>query len=416
MLREILGLVAERANAEAKVEGERTSSTRTADSEYEKTRRALIEKLQSLETEANAADEKHRRAIVDAALDGERKAKAEFAAASRKLATLFDAARDSAKNDYGAGQGRRCVQLRFQPAKAAKEHAEKTKPIDDSARMANGYRERLAVLAADYKKFKLNPEAPAPTRESYDRYSDPGDELFTRLARMEPPIKLLESLIIPKAMKGAGEVWVFVLIILPLVGLGFALSDADSIVYYVVAAAVVGGVLAFILRTWLVKLSQSQLESRYVPLMHSLADADALTAHCRGLVDAAFKEERKKIAARREDELKRVDDNYRKAFVVAEATRDEKLRKINEVYANRMVEVQTTQQRDMRDAIEQHDRRVAELRGQVESSLPRLDENYKSLKEKLVTQHERAWQEMADRWREGMKAAAAELECDQPRG
>ena len=96
----------------------------------------------------------------------------------------------------------------------------------------------------------------------------------------------------------------------------------------------VGGVLAFVLRTWLVKLSQSQLESRYAPLMHALADADALTAHCRGLVDAAFKEERKKIAARRDDELKRIEETYRKAFAAAEAHRDEKLRKINEVYAS----------------------------------------------------------------------------------
>ena len=75
-----------------------------------------------------------------------------------------------------------------------------------------------------------------------------------------------------------------------------------------IAAVVVGGVLAFLLRTWLVKLSQSQLECRYGPLMHSLADADALTAHCRGLVDAAFKEERKKIAVRRDEELKRVEE------------------------------------------------------------------------------------------------------------
>ena len=44
-----------------------------------------------------------------------------------------------------------------------------------------------------------------------------------------------------------------------------------------------------------------------------------LTAHCRGLVDAAFKEERKRIAARRDDDLKRAEENYRKAFAAAEA-------------------------------------------------------------------------------------------------
>ena len=191
--------------------------------------------------------------------------------------------------------------------KPPRSNAAQTKPIDDCAGMADAYRQRLAVLAADYRKFKLNPEAPAPTRESYDRYSDPSDELFTRLARMEPPLKLLESLIIPKAMKGGREAWVFILVILPLVGLGFALGSEDTMVTMIGAAAVVGGVLAFLLRTWLVKLSQSQLESRYSPLMHALADADALTAHCRGLVDAAFKEERKRIAISRDDELKRVE-------------------------------------------------------------------------------------------------------------
>ena len=74
-LREILRLVAERADAEAKVEGERTTRAAAADSEYEKTRRNLIEKLRNLESEAVAADAQRRRAIVDAALDGERKAK-----------------------------------------------------------------------------------------------------------------------------------------------------------------------------------------------------------------------------------------------------------------------------------------------------------------------------------------------------
>ena len=208
VLREVLRLIAERADAEAKLEGERTSRNSTGDSEYQKTRGALIEKLRNLESDAVTADGKRRRAIVDAALDGERKAKAEFAAASRKLATLFDSARDVAKSEYNQAKNDAAGRFDSGQKKAAKENAGKTKPIDDCAGMADGYRQRLAVLAADYGKFKLNPEAPEPTRESYDRYTDPSDELFTRLARMEPPLKLVESLIIPKAMKGGNEAWV----------------------------------------------------------------------------------------------------------------------------------------------------------------------------------------------------------------
>ena len=136
-----------------------------------------------------------------------------------------------------------------------------------------------------------------------------------------------------------------------------------------------------------------------------------LTAHCRGLVDAALKEERKRIAVRRDDELKRVEENYRKAFAAAEAARDEKLRKINEVYAD-------ADGRGPDDATARHARRhrrstigvwpSCELRSRP--VLPKLDEKYKVLKERLATSYETAWREMADRWREGMKAAAAELE------
>ena len=270
VLAEIVRLVAERADAEAKVGEDRTSGSARADSEYQKTRRALIEKLQNLETEAITADEKRRRAIVDAALDGERKAKAEFAAASRKLATLFDSARDVAKNEYNDRPRTRppatLIRVNEKPPKSTPKRPSRSKTV---RRMADGYRERLAELAADYGKFKLNPEPPAPTRESYDRFSDPSDELFTRLARMEPPLKLLESLIIPKSMKGGREAWVFVFAIVPLVGIAWAM-DLD--VSTIGIAAGVGAALAVALRTWLVKLSQSQLESRYVPLMHTLAD------------------------------------------------------------------------------------------------------------------------------------------------
>ena len=80
---------------------------------------------------------------------------------------------------------------------------------------------RLRAIAASAPRTGAEAEpaaAPAPTRESYDRYSDLSDELFTRLARMDPPLKLVEGLVIPKAMKGGREAWVYILVILPQIG------------------------------------------------------------------------------------------------------------------------------------------------------------------------------------------------------
>ena len=314
-LGEILRLVAERADAEAKVEAERASSGTTADTEYTKARKALVEKFQRLETEAHADDEKRRRSIIDAALKGEATSKSEFAAGSRKIATLFDSHRDTTKVEYNRAKNEAVGAFDSGQKKAAREHAEKSKPIDDSAAMADAFRERLAFLAAENKKFKLSTEIPGPTRESYDKFADPGDELFTRLARMETPLKLLEGLIIPKSMKGGREAWVFIALILPLVGIAIAYEGGEI---GIGAAAVAGLTLAVLLRTWLVKLSKSQLERYYTPLVQTLSDADGLTAHCRGLVDARLKEERKRVTAQRDEGLKRAEDEYRNSITDGE--------------------------------------------------------------------------------------------------
>ncbi len=328
------------------------------------------------------------------------------------------AARDVAKNDIQRRQERGRRSFDSGQKKAAKEHADKTKPIDDSARHG-----RLVSASAwppsppTTASSSSTPKPPAPTRESYDKFDDPGDELFTRLARMETPLKLLEGLIIPKSMKGrprglglhpldpaAGR---------PRLGIGF---EGESI--GIGAAAVAGARPGASCSApgWSSSPSPSS-RRRYIPLMQSLADADGLTAYCRGLVDAAFKEERKRVAARRDEDLKRAEENYRKAFAAAEAQRDERLRKINEVYAERMVEVQTTQQRDLREALDAHDRRMAELRTSPRPASPKLDEKYKALKERIADRATRPrGARMADRWREGMKHGGGRARRRQPRG
>ncbi len=156
-LGEILRLVAERADAEAKVDAERASSGTTADTEYAKARKALVEKFQRLETEAHADDEKRRRSIVDAALKGEATSKSEFAAGSRKIATLFDSHRDTTKVEYNRAKNEAVGAFDSGQKKAAREHAEKTKPIDDSAsdgrrvpRTASLSRRRLQEIQAQH--------------------------------------------------------------------------------------------------------------------------------------------------------------------------------------------------------------------------------------------------------------------------
>ena len=199
----------------------------TADSEYQRSAAGLWSRSsRSYERDARTADEKRRRAIIDAAIEGEAKAKTEFAAASRKIATAFRQPRAStAKNEYSAAKAEAAATFDSGQKKAAKEHAEKTE-ADRRLQPGSPTHSASGSLASPpiTRKFRLDPEPPAPAPESYDKFNDPGDELFTRLARMEQPLKLLEGLIIPKSMKGAREAWIFIVLVVLMAGLALALD------------------------------------------------------------------------------------------------------------------------------------------------------------------------------------------------
>ncbi len=406
-LGEILRLVADRAAAETEVEEARTSGDTTADAEYERARRNLQEKVERLEREGRTTDEQRRRSIVEGGMRGEAEAKDEFASSSRRIATDFDRGRESARHEASRAKSEIAAAFESAQIKAVQEHTAAVKPILDLVRMADQHRERLAVLAADYAKFGLNPEPAIASEENHAKFEDPVDEVFNRLARMETPLKLLEGLIIPKSMKGGHEAWVFVVVIGLMAGIGAVAGGGAAGIGGGVAA---GAALAVLLRVWLVKLSRNQLERLYLPLKQDLADADNLAAYARGIVDDRLKDARQQLAARRDEDLKRNEANHARLLRAAEAQRDERLRRINEVYASRMVEVQTTQQRDLREAIDAYDRHVAELQAQAKAKFQKLDQKYRTLKEQIASQYESSWHSMAETWREGMRSTSAEIE------
>ncbi len=408
VLQQILRLVRDRAAAEADVDGTRASGDATADTEYQKARRNRQEKFDQWDRDARAADEQRRRSIIETTLRGEAEAKNEFATSSRKIAQEFDRAREVTRSDANRGKSEAAASFESGQVKAAQDHSAAVKPIVNLIRMADALRDRLATIATDYAKLGLNAEAPIPSEENYSKFEDPVEELFTRLSRMEAPLKLLEGLIIPKSLKGKREIWIYLFVILVIAGIA---AMAGGGLPVIAGLAATGAALAVLLRIWLVKLSKGQLERLYVPLMQALADSDNLAAYSRGLVNDRLKQARQVLSVRREEDLKKVEANYAKAFRAAEAQRDERLRKINEVYASRMVEVQTAQQRNLRDAIDEHDKRMADLKTQAEAKARRLDEKYQALKEQIRSHHETAWREMAETWRCGMQAAAAEIEA-----
>ena len=409
VLHRILRLVEERSAAEAKVAGFRANNDAKADAEYERARGAVTEKYERLHREALKADEQRRRSIVDGATAAEARAKGEFSSASRRIASEFDTLRETAKADHNRDKSAAEAQYAALTKAAAKTHAEETRPIDEAARAAEGIGERLAKLAADYPKFGLPTEPPRPAPEVHSKFADPLLEVLLRHTRMEPPLKLLEGLVIPKITKGWGAIWLYIVVVLLPVGGSIALGGIEENYLGLGAAVLVGIAICVALRGWLIKLSKVQLQRDYLPLMATFSNANALLAYDRDQVDAKLSAANHKETTRREDELKRLKERHAKTIRDGEAHRDERIRQISEAFSIAKVDIQTKQQRDLRDAIDAHDRRMAELPIQSAASLTKLEEQFRAVKDEIRTRHETSWKTLSDRWHKGITDASAEL-------
>ncbi|HEV3167369.1 MAG TPA: FtsK/SpoIIIE domain-containing protein [Isosphaeraceae bacterium] len=405
-LREVLRLVAERAAAEAGVDGANSSRNTAADQQYQDARKALVDKYEGLKDQGRRDDEAGRRAIVNAAITGEKEAKSEFARASRRIASEFDSLRDQARNDHARARSEAASAFDTGERAAHATFAEARRPIDEASSIIESMRARLDAIFADYQRFGLKEASTTPTRETY-RFTDLVGALFDRLAKAEPDLALLEGLWIPKAMKGNRYVWIIVVLFLLLV-YPFVLS-LGPIAGPAVAVVVAIG-FGFGLRTWLYSLSKKQVSRLYYPLHQTIIDGEALAAHCLAAATDHLAEQRTQAAQARDEAVQVAKHKHTKTISSGEALRDERLRRINEIYAERMVEIQTQQQTEMRAAIESYEQTKVEIQTHYEASTQRLDEKYRDIKEKIQARHESSWTEMVTRWREGMERTRGALE------
>jgi energy-coupling factor transporter ATP-binding protein EcfA2 len=397
-LRELLQLVAERAEAEARIESTRASADGAADAEYERGKAVVGERFEALKSNSRRADEDARRTIADAATAGDAAAKSEFSRASRRIAAEFDNVREQAKYEHARGKSQAIGAYEAGERAASAKFAEERRPIDEARKAVQSRRARLAAVFADYKKFGLEEAPLTPTRDAY-RFDDPVASLYDRVGKADPSLRLLEELLIPRALKARRWLWLFVVVFGLLVYPAAMLTDW---VTGAAIAAVAAVVLGFVLRTWLYSVAKAQVAKLYYPLSQTMVDAEALAVHCLSAAEERLKAERDRLTRRRDEDQLAAKQAQARTVSKGEESRDEQLREINRVYAQKAADIQMTRRSATAAAAEDYERRTAEIRAQNEATTRRLDEKYRDLKEKIRSRHETSWQEMEARWREGM--------------
>jgi S-DNA-T family DNA segregation ATPase FtsK/SpoIIIE len=405
-LRDLLRIIAERSAAEAEVESTRSTTDAYADREYERARQALAEKLTGLKAACRKDDEDARRRIAEVTLAGETAAKNEFSQASRKIAGQFETVRENARVEFARARSEAAATLEAGERGVAARFAEERAPIDKARKVSASMHARLAVLFEAYKQFGLEEASTQPTRETY-RSDDPIGTLYDRLTKVKPSLALLEGLIIPKAMKGRGDVWVFVILFFLLIyPCALAADWAVGAGVALVAAAVLG----YLLRSWLYKLSKQQVSRFYYPIFQTLVDADALAEHSLAAAEGRRESERVRISIQRDEAFLKAKASQSKTVSAGEDLRDEQLRSINILYSRKVGEIQAAQRVALNDAAEAYEKRSTAIRTQNEATAARLEEKYRALKEKVQSRHAATWQALETRWRGGLAGVRATLD------
>jgi len=407
-LRDLAAAVARRAETEATIAETRRTRDAEADREHLAKKDALTRRIAQLETEIAAADAKGRRDADEAAAVAEEQAKNDFAAGSRRIAAEFDAMRQSAKSRLGHDRANAASAAEAGKRTAGQEHAVGSKPIRDAVALLDSYRDRLARLAADYVKFGLDPAPPIPGRESFDKYPEPVDELFERLARFQDPLTLLERLIIPRSLAGAREAWIYVstAVLGGIVGIMSGLGGPSTVVL-----AVVGLAIGLALRMKLVELAKRQLTRLYDPLMKSAVDAGALADYCKARTDRRLQEALKAIAAKSEKDQEQAKERHARTIAQGEADRDERLRQLNDAYGRKLRENQERKDAAVRDADATRARKSADLKFKAEAGAARLEEDLKAAAEQARAVERSDRRAMDSAWRESTAAALATLDA-----
>ncbi len=407
VLADLRRLVADRAADETRVETSRANDDASADRNFERARKENAETFEAAKSSSRDENERIRKTIADEATAGEAAAKAEFSKASRKIATEFDALRERARTDYARAKSAASTAFDSGEKAAAAKFVEERRPIDDASRLTATMYERLALIFADYQKFGLVEAPKTATRETY-KFDDPAGTIVERLARGEPALKLVEGLFIPRALKGKRSIWIFVVVFLILAYPFWAIVGGPI---GLVVALALAGVAGFLLRRSLFQLAGKQVGTLYYPTYQTLVDADALAAHSLAAAQTRLKEERARVAQRRDDDLQKAKQKQAKTVADGEEQRDDRLRKINQVYAQKTDEIKVKSQAATREAVEVYERRTTEIRTQHEVSVKEVDDRYQALKQKIRTRYEQNWTALETAWRDGLNQARASLDA-----
>lgn len=399
MLRDLLQLAADRAQAEAENEDQFQSRTGKAqhkydaayqsiiirfasqkeaqENEYRQTCQKIEDRMEIVRAQVEKNYREQRLEIIERYKKEKEAAKAAFQEASWTLGTICEGNKNDAEEEWKEVQGR--VGSRANQLQELQSHA---RQLLDSWRID---RSSSATIAPS-----VSPPTSAANRNLQDFVAD-----------AERQFKALRRLILPRLLQGMWYFAIVLFFVLGTAGLWFLQNRTHNWEWGAGTCAVVL-VIGLAVKPLFHRMARQQISRRYQPFCMTIADAEVSRVRALGLAQTHLQTRIAHCQAPHDKALHRAQRKYKRQRVENTRRRDLDLRQTWRTSRRRLAHLQQRRDHHRGKLDDNNQRRIAENQQLYENDLRLVEEKGQGNLQSIQTAHDTSRQQMATAWTEGL--------------
>ena len=408
VLRELVGLIADRSRSEDQIKSTFASDAETIDREYRESKQELDARFAS---ESKAADKEHRESIKSIEQLFER----EYGRTEHEFKVSI--ARIAEKSDVNEVATKKALQEAVWLTETVFEATE-SQPLEqfqNARKGIDGKREELtkigeaAALTLQQCRQPRSREIPAPNAPDFDTLDAASKALDEQTTEAQTLLDQMRRLFIPSLFRGIWPLSVIVLVALVSIGVA-AFLNQWQIEPALKNGSLIGVAAALVVLALLYFVGRAQMARLHRPLLQVIANGMQTGERCFKLAEQRREQQREELIRRRDIDLGKAHQKYEPVLSKIEARREHHLKRINEKYPRLLQDLKTRRENDLYEQTQRNQRRMTELKSNHERDSRNVKQRQEQRTLDNQQRYQRDWTALEKRWHEGTQSCFRQIE------
>jgi hypothetical protein len=407
LLRDLLQLVSDRADAEPNIDVDFEDRNAKANEDFDETSQSVIVRFASAKENAKREYQDARQAIMKRYETERGAADKEFGAERERVLGEYATDRSAAKTEFKENRWTITAVYEGNKTTAETHLKDEHKRLDDTLEQIDRIDAELWIYL---RECKLVFEEPAPTETPPPQPTEdkkPAQLLLDRIALAKKYLAELRGLVIPKLLKDQR-----LYIIFGVAWLGGLYPAWLAAGFIGVAGWTVGLALVAVLMTlWFRASAKAKVKRICTPFLRAVQEAETLVQRCKDDVSAECREQLRTGKKQFLQEIRQSADKYRRLSTVYKQRRTQEYHTAVERYRLRRRALKERRNRDAATILEKYRRQRAQNYGQFKTTTRQLEDLLAKKLNESKEIHESDWNFVSGKWRDGL-AGVHEMAAD----